>query len=73
MYIFFPGAAVGVPLSPDDARVCMVDDMKEELSPLAIAYARARGLLYERVKARGGMILRYLFIGDHRGLYRGLT
>ena len=25
------------------AKVCMVDDLKEQLTPLAIAYARARG------------------------------
>ena len=35
------GAAVGVPLSPALARACFVDDL--ELSPLAAAYARARG------------------------------
>ena len=37
------GAAVGVPLSDDEAKLCMVDDLKHQLSPLAIAYARARG------------------------------
>ncbi|KAF5289220.1 hypothetical protein FQR65_LT00108 [Abscondita terminalis] len=37
------GAAVGVPLSSDQAKLCMVDDLKEQLTPLAIAYARARG------------------------------
>jgi len=36
------GAAVGVPLSTEQAKVCMVDDL-DELSPLAVAYARARG------------------------------
>ncbi len=35
------GAAVGVPLSDDLKKACFVDDMK--LSPLATAYARARG------------------------------
>ena len=35
------GAAVGVPLSLALARACFVDDV--ELSPLAAAYARARG------------------------------
>ena len=35
------GAAVGVPLSPELARAYFVDDV--ELSPLATAYARARG------------------------------
>lgn len=37
------GAAVAVPLTPEQAKVCMVDDLIEQLSPLAIAYARARG------------------------------
>ncbi|KAM8875999.1 bifunctional purine biosynthesis protein ATIC [Synchiropus picturatus] len=37
------GAAVGVPLTEEEARVCMVHDMLETLSPLATAYARARG------------------------------
>jgi phosphoribosylaminoimidazolecarboxamide formyltransferase/IMP cyclohydrolase/phosphoribosylaminoimidazolecarboxamide formyltransferase len=35
------GAAVGTPLPADLARACFVDDL--ELSPLAAAYARARG------------------------------
>jgi phosphoribosylaminoimidazolecarboxamide formyltransferase/IMP cyclohydrolase len=35
------GAAVGVPLPASLARACFVDDL--ELSPLAAAYARARG------------------------------
>lgn len=37
------GAAVGLPLSPEEAKLCMVDDMMEMLTPLACAYARARG------------------------------
>lgn len=36
------GAAVGVPLSIDEAKVCMVGDMFDSLTPLATAYARAR-------------------------------
>lgn len=36
------GAAVGVPLTPEEAKVAMVDDMIGNLSPLATAYARAR-------------------------------
>lgn len=36
------GAAVAVPLDSTEAKVCMVEDLGE-LSPLAIAYARARG------------------------------
>jgi phosphoribosylaminoimidazolecarboxamide formyltransferase / IMP cyclohydrolase len=37
------GAAVGVPLTPEQAKLCQVDDMINSLTPLAIAYARARG------------------------------
>ncbi|XP_034536887.1 bifunctional purine biosynthesis protein PURH [Notolabrus celidotus] len=37
------GAAVGVPLSEEEAKVCMVHDMLSDLTPLATAYARARG------------------------------
>ncbi|XP_045555206.1 bifunctional purine biosynthesis protein ATIC [Salmo salar] len=37
------GAAVGVPLSDEEAKVCMVNDMLKDLTPLATAYARARG------------------------------
>ena len=37
------GAAVGVAMSDSDAQLCMVDDLKDVLSPLAVAYARARG------------------------------
>ena len=39
------GAAVAVPLSDSDARLCMVNDLKQRLSPLAVAYARARGIV----------------------------
>lgn len=39
----FTGAAIGGQgMSEEDSKVCMVDDM-EDLSPLAEAYARARG------------------------------
>ncbi|XP_062558446.1 bifunctional purine biosynthesis protein ATIC [Armigeres subalbatus] len=37
------GAAVGVPLTLDQAKLCMVDDLFDSLTPLATAYARARG------------------------------
>ncbi|MEQ2258081.1 hypothetical protein XENORESO_004899 [Xenotaenia resolanae] len=37
------GAAVGVSLSEEEAKVCMVHDMLKDLTPLATAYARARG------------------------------
>jgi AICAR transformylase/IMP cyclohydrolase PurH len=39
------GAAVGLPLSDIERKVYFVDDMKE-LTPLANAYARARGDLF---------------------------
>lgn len=37
------GAAVGTPLSMEQAKLCMVDDIFDTLTPLATAYARARG------------------------------
>ncbi|KAF5306760.1 hypothetical protein FQA39_LY01518 [Lamprigera yunnana] len=37
------GAAVAVPLTSDQAKLCMVDDLIDQLTPLAVAYARARG------------------------------
>ncbi|XP_040296703.1 bifunctional purine biosynthesis protein ATIC [Bufo bufo] len=37
------GAAVGVPLTEEEAKVCMVHDLYATLTPLATAYARARG------------------------------
>ncbi|ERL88968.1 hypothetical protein D910_06346 [Dendroctonus ponderosae] len=37
------GAAVGTKLSADEAKLCMVDDLLEKLTPIASAYARARG------------------------------
>lgn len=37
------GAAVGNPLTREQAKLCMVDDLYENLTPLATAYARARG------------------------------
>ena len=40
------GAAVGVELSETEKKVYGVDDLKEPLTPLASAYARARGMLY---------------------------
>jgi len=37
------GAAIATPLSPEQAKVCMVADLLDQLTPLATAYARARG------------------------------
>ncbi|RLU14930.1 hypothetical protein DMN91_012817 [Ooceraea biroi] len=37
------GAAVGVPLDSTQAKLCQVDDLFDQLTPLATAYARARG------------------------------
>jgi phosphoribosylaminoimidazolecarboxamide formyltransferase/IMP cyclohydrolase len=38
------GAAVGLELDETEKKVYGVDDMKEPLTPLACAYARARGM-----------------------------
>jgi phosphoribosylaminoimidazolecarboxamide formyltransferase/IMP cyclohydrolase len=48
------GAAVGVRLTPEEAKVCMVDDMYHDLSLLATAYARARGA--DRMSSFGDFI-----------------
>lgn len=37
------GAAVGVPLDSVQAKLCQVDDLINQLTPLSAAYARARG------------------------------
>ena len=37
------GAAVGQVISERDAKACMVHDLYDQLSPLAVAYAKARG------------------------------
>ncbi|XP_053687900.1 LOW QUALITY PROTEIN: bifunctional purine biosynthesis protein ATIC-like [Sabethes cyaneus] len=42
-HVFPAGAAVGVALTLDQAKLCMVDDLFDSLTPLATAYARARG------------------------------
>jgi len=47
------GAAVGVPLSEDEKKLCMVEDLGE-LTPLATAYARARGA--DRMSSFGDFI-----------------
>ena len=47
------GAAVGLPLSPVEAKIYWVDDLGE-LSPLAAAYARARGA--DRMSSYGDFI-----------------
>ncbi|CAH1180280.1 unnamed protein product [Phaedon cochleariae] len=48
------GAAIGVPLDQNEAKLCMVHDLLETLSPLAIAYARARGA--DRMSSFGDFI-----------------
>ena len=40
------GAAVGVELNEVEKKVYGVDDLKEPLTPLASAYARARGVTF---------------------------
>ncbi|XP_072512975.1 bifunctional purine biosynthesis protein ATIC [Salminus brasiliensis] len=48
------GAAVGVALSEEEAKVCMVHDLLKDLTPLATAYARARGA--DRMSSFGDFI-----------------
>ena len=48
------GAAVGLPLSPTLAKIYFVDDVKIPLSPIACAYARARGA--DRMSSYGDFI-----------------
>ncbi|XP_038222876.1 bifunctional purine biosynthesis protein ATIC [Zerene cesonia] len=48
------GAAVGLPLSEEEASVCMVSDLLPKLTPLACAYARARGA--DRMSSFGDFI-----------------
>lgn len=48
------GAAVGLPLSEVEAKIYWVDDMEEQLSSLACAYARARGA--DRMSSYGDFI-----------------
>ncbi len=48
------GAAIGVPLSKEQLRLCMVEDLASELTPLATAYARARGA--DRMSSFGDFI-----------------
>ena len=43
LVLLVAGAAVGVALSEEEAKVCMVHDLLKDLTPLATAYARARG------------------------------
>ncbi len=48
------GAAVGLPLSDTLKKIYFVNDIKEELSPLACAYARARGA--DRMSSYGDFV-----------------
>ena len=48
------GAAVGLPLSDTLKKIYFVDDLKVELSPIACAYARARGA--DRMSSYGDFI-----------------
>ena len=54
------GAAVGLPLTKTLRRIYWVDDMKEDLSPLACAYARARGA--DRMSSFGDFISLYVVL-----------
>ncbi|XP_054162060.1 bifunctional purine biosynthesis protein ATIC-like [Oppia nitens] len=48
------GAAIAVPLSREQLKLCMVEDMEKELTPIATAYARARGA--DRMSSFGDFI-----------------
>ena len=48
------GAAVGLPLSDTLKKIYFVDDLKMELSPIACAYARARGA--DRMSSYGDFV-----------------
>ena len=48
------GAAVGLPLSDTLRKIYFVDDIQEELSPIACAYARARGA--DRMSSYGDFV-----------------
>lgn len=48
------GAAVGTPLDHIQAKLCQVDDIFDQLTPLATAYARARGA--DRMSSFGDFI-----------------
>ena len=48
------GAAIGLPLSDTLRRIYFVDDISDELTPLACAYARARGA--DRMSSYGDFI-----------------
>ncbi|XP_032688400.1 bifunctional purine biosynthesis protein PURH [Odontomachus brunneus] len=48
------GAAVSIPLDRTQAKLCQVDDLFEQLTPLATAYARARGA--DRMSSFGDFI-----------------
>lgn len=48
------GAALGLPLSDTLRKVYFVDDIEEELSPIALAYTRARGA--DRMSSYGDFI-----------------
>lgn len=45
---------MGAPMSPEEMSVCMVSDLEESLTPLSIAYARARGA--DRMSSFGDFI-----------------
>lgn len=48
------GAAIGLPLTDSLRKIYFVDDIQEELSPIALAYARARGA--DRMSSYGDFI-----------------
>ncbi|CAG2179809.1 unnamed protein product, partial [Oppiella nova] len=48
------GAAIAVPLNREQLKLCMVEDLEKELTPISTAYARARGA--DRMSSFGDFI-----------------
>ncbi|CAG2122397.1 unnamed protein product, partial [Medioppia subpectinata] len=48
------GAAIAVPLNKEQLKLCMVEDLENELTPISTAYARARGA--DRMSSFGDFI-----------------
>lgn len=51
---------MGIPLSEDEARVCMVHDLYQTLTAVATAYARARGQMKGALSWVKGKAMFYL-------------
>lgn len=60
------GAAVGIELSDIEKVVYGVEDLKEPLTPLAAAYARARGKLITMLRTTSRSLMIFSFSGADR-------